>query len=428
MAAGNGKVLLISYKFPPRGRVGAKRMAKFAKYLARAGWSVHVVTVATALRDADTWSADVAEEGITIHRLPGSRAAEFLDRRYAATPAGRACKVVQHLWRKVFPVFCGLDEAEKWGRGLIPFCEDLIGREGIRDVLSTGSPFTVNYHAVQLAKRVPGLKLITDFRDPWTEKNLYRYPLARLGARAVRMEREVLDFGHTVTVPTKGMVGLLRESCRNPATQFVVVTNGYDPDDAELRRHGCGPRPFRLLHPGSYTNDGALSVRTFAAAALRALDRRPGLAGALGVDFYGFPAAPVLDRATRARLRGILRYGGTISAQQVLREMRESFLVLVLNGPSYSHAIASKIFDAVHMRRPVFCIVPRGNTTEVVEKGGWGSCFDCRDAAGVADGLVAWYDRWSAQPDQELAVRDEDVAEFSYPSLVRQIVEAFQEA
>ena len=40
-----GRLLLITYEFPPLGGVGVQRVLKFAKYLPQAGWAVSVLTV-----------------------------------------------------------------------------------------------------------------------------------------------------------------------------------------------------------------------------------------------------------------------------------------------------------------------------------------------------------------------------------------------
>src|SRR5689334_12023454 len=40
------RLLVLSYHFPPDGAMGGQRWAALTKYLARAGWEVHVVTAA----------------------------------------------------------------------------------------------------------------------------------------------------------------------------------------------------------------------------------------------------------------------------------------------------------------------------------------------------------------------------------------------
>src|SRR6266571_3575747 len=46
MTSGDRRLLVISYHFPPDGSVGGLRWAGIAKYLARLGWDVCVLTAA----------------------------------------------------------------------------------------------------------------------------------------------------------------------------------------------------------------------------------------------------------------------------------------------------------------------------------------------------------------------------------------------
>lgn len=421
-------ILIIAYKFPPAGRIGAKRMAKFAKYLARAGWTVHVATVRTGLRDVDSWTDDVQDARIVMHRLSPCYPRDFLDRRHAYTVKGVGLKLLQHALRQVAPFLYGIDEASRWDRVLLPYAADLIGREGIPNLLSTGAPFTANHHAIRLHARCPGTRLITDFRDPWTRQDMYPLPTEALRRRARRLERDIVNHGHTVTATTAGIARQLRDVCENPATRFEVVTNGYDPDERVLWSVGAGPRPFRMVHAGSFTNDGAVAVRSFAQGVAEALRREPGMERDLEVRFYGFPFAHLLDADLRRRLEKVFGYGGTISAESVLREMREAFLVPILRGPSCTDVISSKMFDAINMRRPVFCLMPPGEATDLVRRHGWGTRCPCDDPEAVTRELTSWYRRWQARPGEELELRPEDVEPFSYERLANRIVQLFGEA
>src|SRR4051812_6280385 len=47
----SGRLLIITYHFPPDGAIGGQRWAGLSKYLARLGWEVHVVTSAAAPHD-----------------------------------------------------------------------------------------------------------------------------------------------------------------------------------------------------------------------------------------------------------------------------------------------------------------------------------------------------------------------------------------
>ena len=49
--------------------MGSRRWAKFAKYLARDGYKLHVVTIKYAGYDIINWTKDINDENIVIHRI-----------------------------------------------------------------------------------------------------------------------------------------------------------------------------------------------------------------------------------------------------------------------------------------------------------------------------------------------------------------------
>ena len=100
------QLLMIAYYFPPLGGAGVQRSAKFAKYLARLGWQIEVISVeplAGGLRD-DSLTAEIDLPSIRIQRIPYQEPFRNLDR----WPGGwRLRGLLQDWW--LFP-----DQAAAW--------------------------------------------------------------------------------------------------------------------------------------------------------------------------------------------------------------------------------------------------------------------------------------------------------------------------
>ena len=75
------KVLIIAYKFPPAHGVGGRRWAKFAKYLAREGYEVYVITSKFPSGDI-SWEDDVQSEHIRVFNYK-SMFPTFLQKQYS---------------------------------------------------------------------------------------------------------------------------------------------------------------------------------------------------------------------------------------------------------------------------------------------------------------------------------------------------------
>ena len=58
----NKNILLLSYVFPPYPGIGGRRWAKFAKYLSRKGYTVHVICAKNPFSDISLWMKDVQND------------------------------------------------------------------------------------------------------------------------------------------------------------------------------------------------------------------------------------------------------------------------------------------------------------------------------------------------------------------------------
>ena len=228
------KILIIAYKFPPLGGVGVRRWTKFAKYLAAKGYEVHVVTVNHHVSAKNTWSEDIKSKNITIHRIRSGFPHNLYFRKYDRSFFGRIRNRLKTRGFGILKYIFFLDEAQYWGRYLIPFCGRLIRDENIKNVIATGAPFSVNYFAAKIKKENPSINLINDWRDPWNDNQLRHeksyHPFKWQITRSEKMEEFALSNSGHVTTVTDGLAELLRERCHSTETRFNVISNGFDPD------------------------------------------------------------------------------------------------------------------------------------------------------------------------------------------------------
>ena len=161
------KILLIAFKFPPYAGVGGFRWSKFSKHLARLGYEIHVITVNWKNYGENTFLKDVQHDNIHIHKIP-SGYPHNLKYRPFSNYIFEAIKLIFFTFLNRFIFYD--DEAQHWGKYLIPYCEKLIAKENIPIIIATGHPFQANYWASVLKNRNPTLKLIQDFRDPWVDQ------------------------------------------------------------------------------------------------------------------------------------------------------------------------------------------------------------------------------------------------------------------
>jgi glycosyltransferase involved in cell wall biosynthesis len=399
-------VLLIAYKYPPYAGVGGYRWAKLSKYLARLGHQVHVVTVPWRAYGPNTLTGDVTDERIHVHTVPAGTPLELRHRpiRNRWPAAGRAVTMKaldRFLWFD--------DEAQRWGRHLLPACERLIAEHGIELAVATGHPFQANRWAAELKRRVTGLKLVQDFRDPWAD-NPFRPLSAKQAARVRYWQREAVAEADAVVAVTQGLLDLyLRDA---PAARGIVIPNGVDPEGAPSPPERAGDDTVRITHIGNMGNG-----RDRPLAAL--LDALRGL----GPDAASFEVLLVgggLEHVTRAHSdlveRGVVRITSPVAQPEALRLVAASDYALQLNAREFPYLVSTKVYEYALMRVPTISLNYGGEIDALVRDNGFGHSLDLGTAPDLGAFLRSLPERARADHDGRFAF---DVERFTYPALAR---------
>jgi glycosyltransferase involved in cell wall biosynthesis len=406
MSAARRPILLIAYKFPPYAGVGGFRWAKLSKYLARLGHEIHVVTVPWPAYGPNTLTADAVEPGVTVHRIPSGSPHRFRHRPLS----GRWRIAARHYaLRALDAVLFYDDEAQRWGRHLVGFCERLIDERGIEVAVATGHPFQANRWAAQLKRRRPGLKLVQDFRDPWAD-NPFR-SLSRRRAQHVRAwQREAVEAADAVVSVTPPLLDLFLQGTRDKLA--AVITNGVDPEESSA--NGLSPSSAdgvtRLTHIGSITNGRSRPLDTLLGAVREA--RRAG--ERIQVRLVG----PMLESVGRANgdlvEDGLLVLWPTMSQSDALGLVAEGEYALQLNAREFPYAASTKIYEYALLRVPQVSLNYGGFVDEVVRDHGFGYSVDLSTRPDLAGFVRSLPERACADRDGRFAF---DVEPFTYPVL-----------
>jgi glycosyltransferase involved in cell wall biosynthesis len=433
------RALVVAYAFPPVGGAGVQRVAKFVKYLPRHGVSPTVLTVAnpsvpvrdeSLVRDVagvDVVRARTFEPGYGVKQAawssmaPGGsgegreRRAPSLRSRLISAGASTARALLvpdpQILWlpaasaKLVARVLRGADDV----------------------VFVSGPPFSQFLLAPLASARAA---VVLDYRDEWST---YRTAYEMSGSRLVRaagdaLEPALLRAATAVTTATEEFREELLARFRflDPA-RVVTIPNGYDredlPDDL--------PSPPRDRFVATYA--GTIFKLTSPRGLLGALrllqSREPDLAKLLEVRFLG----RIVD-TERAAFDGIeaVRLLGYVPHEQVFPALAESHLALCLldDVPGTDRIYPAKIFELMHLGRPVLTLAPEGALTRLVRAHGVGEVLPPRDEAAIAASLERRLREFQAkspeQRDRVAPLGARDVERYDRAALAGELARVLQ--
>lgn len=416
----NRRVLIVAYYFPPSGGPGVQRVLKFVKYLPEFGWDPAVLTV----RGADYPARDESllariPPGVPVVRtaIPEPYA---LYRKLTGKAAGQAVDV--NVNRARGGRVPARERVAEWVRGMFFIPDARVGwmATGVRPgvalarefgadlVYSSSPPYTCALLGRKIA-RGAGVPWIPEFRDPWS--GFLSAPDRPGPARVLerRLERGVYRDAPRAVVAWRGIAeDFRRKFPREDAAKFVLVENGFDPEDLA----GVEPRGnhrFTVVYTGSMY--GVRNPDTvLRAAALLAREGRldPERTRFRFVGRFGDEVRAMFARPEVAPMVEELPYRP--HAESVAEALGAHALLLVVDDyPGAEEIVPGKVFEYIGARRPLVALAPEGAVADLVRSTGAGAVLGQHDVAGVAEALAALYAEWretgtTAFPGDEEAV------------------------
>lgn len=392
------KLLFFAAYFPPAPTVASVRAWNMARYLARSGWDVTVVTPHPRLLrrkdDPERIERELARDGIRrIHvEFPWS---VFW---YTNFPD-------QGWWRPIYLIFrrlgreIGFDSEKAWFAAAEKACAHLTP-DDVDVVMATGGPFGIFATAERVAKRL-GRPYVLDYRDSWTDNPIVRF--IRFTPAIINEQARLLRDAAAITTVSPSLAELLvQRGAREPVH---VVANGYDP---ELLA-GAKPKDFghfTIVYTGTIYSPGIVIDPLF--AALRRLDER-GIGGPhWRFHYYGSYRFHIARAAKEHGIEHRVVQHGLVPQREALDAIAGANVAVVITSVAdeanlrEKAIVTGKIFEPLGLHRPVLLIAPPACDVEkVVERTGLATRFVASDTEGIAAFLARLMDGGEGAPLRE---------------------------
>jgi len=384
------RALLVSYAFPPVGGAGIQRSVKLAKFLPEFAIEPSVLTVknpSAPLRDT-TFDKDFPP-GMQIVR------ARTLEPGYGVKQATWSSQTVAakvSLKKRIMGKGVGIakqmlvpDPQVLWLPGANAALAKRLARRADDVVFITAPPFS-QFWLGALSRLRPGTAVVLDYRDEWsTLRTTYEMLQAKFVAAAGEvMENGLLRCAHAVTTATDEFrENLLQRFSFLDPSRVVAIPNGYDPDDFPSPLPPAPTDKFVLAYAGTIFK--LTSAQGLLGAVRRLHEREPELAKLLSVRFMGRIVDTELGFFEDTEPLGVERLG-YLGHDTVLEELSRCHMTLCLldDVPGVERIYPAKIFELMHLGRPVLTLSPPGALTRLVERHRIGRVLPPRDEEAIA--------------------------------------------
>ncbi len=404
------RIALIAFKFPPYAQVGARRWTKLAKYLARQG--VEIDVFAANWGDGEQGLADVDHPNIHIHRVPCPGLHRLWYARFDRhTIRGRIGWFVERVLNRFVQSWPVFEEARLWRRVVGSTSRVIVDRQ-ITTLVVTGAPFWAVHWASRVKARHPDVRLIVDYRDPWTDLPGLSSLAARRRQRMIDMELAALRSADTVVAVSQGLGEIV--NAKLPGLDVRTIRNGCDPEEIPESVGTVGvPRSPILIHAG---NIFAGRERPFAAL-LGTISEHQNDFPELRFVFYGGVPNDLVRQHAALVEAGTIQFRERITASQLMIEYQHAFACLHFNAEAFPFALSTKVFEHACMRRPTLSVNYGGELSRLIEVDGLGWNARADDPEDIRRSLRRVRDAWLESPGQQL---DDVNTSYGYPAIAEQ--------
>jgi glycosyltransferase involved in cell wall biosynthesis len=405
-------LLLVSYFYPPTRDTGAQRPAAMAKWLARSGWDVTVLTTSAF---GDPESVEPAAGDDLAIRVIRSRDLHTRRARLAGHARVDSLFDSDSYSGKPHPL-SKLIVPEPLAVAWAPFARRAAfaaHREHRFDCVLTTSP-PESAHTIGHAFRRRGVPWVADVRDAWTFEPLRApFPTGLQRGLDGRLERMRLAAADRVVCVSEPAAADLRE---RGIAEPAVIANAWDPDqdpgpEATAAASGLldGERTT-LLYTGRFGSYGR-EPAPFVEGLARLARISPELAGRLELAIAG-PLQPG-ERALfeRRDLQPVeVTLLGSREREVSLALQRTADALLLLAQPARSQLVNFKLFEYLAAGRPILALAAGTEAGRLAADAGVAPIVAADDPEAIAVALADLLGAGLTGPDPNAAAR------FSYPA------------
>ncbi|NNE77678.1 MAG: glycosyltransferase family 4 protein [Pricia sp.] len=417
------KVLIITYYWPPAGGPGVQRWLKFVKYLR--DFDIEPVVYIPENPHYPIEDVSLLQEvpkGITIYKQPLFEpygVAKLLSSKKTKRISSGIIQVKnQSMLEKIMLWIRGnffIPDARKyWVKPSVNFLSQVLEKEDIQTMITTGPPHSVHLIGLSL-KKEHTLNWLADFRDPWTSIGYHKkMKLSKSSQRKHKeLEHSVLNRADTVLTTSD----TTRREFENLTKQPIkVITNGFDSDyggGADLDEN------FTISHIGSLLtgrNPKNLWKVLSQIAAENSVFRTD-----LQLEFMGVVSQDVMDSLYRYELGPYIKMRGYGSHAEALRRQRQSQLLLLVEIDSEETAgiIPGKLFEYMAAKRPILAVGPKNwEAGEIINETKSGRLFDYNAHEELKDTVLQWYTSFKKET---LVSKSENIEKYSRRALTSKL-------
>ena len=382
------KVILIAFYFNQVNEIASKRLRALAKYLPQFGWEPIVIVPELGAIPKENENLDcriiyTEYEDMFSHfsnKLKNSKddsnGFNELDDDKLKDSTSFSNPLASKAISMAGEVFAYPDGMKYWHESAFKEASKIIEEEEIDAIISSSWPVTCHTIAKDLKDKY-GIPWIADLRDLWNLNPYVSHTFIRTYFEK-RLELKTFENADALTTTTDLAAETL--ATLHPNNRIVPILSGYDKDDFEFLEEiiennnhdiedSTKEDKLKFIYAGSLYGGKRDPTNLF--KAIRQLEDEDKLdSSKISIEFYG-DDTNLEEISSRYGLRDILKIGGKISHEEVLKKQLGSDVLLLISWDNEKEKmfIPGKIYEYFALNKPVLSIGHKeGSLKDLIEE------------------------------------------------------------
>ncbi len=422
------KILIISYYWPPAGGPGVQRWLKFVKYLPEFGWEPTVFIPENPSYPIvdETLQKDVPKDlkMIKTKIWEPYQLAEKFGKDNKKFKAGQFDVGENQSWKAKLSIFVRgnffiPDARVFWVKPSVEFLEKYLKANHYDVLVTTGPPHSLHLIGLGLKKKMPNLKWIADFRDPWTEISYYKHlKLTKFADKKHKNLEEQVFRNADITLATSYTDA---ENFRKKRANAFCITNGFDAEVRSPKSEVRMSRKFTLSYVGvleQLRDPGNLWWTLY-----EIMCENKEFSNDFELKFVGKVDDKIQQSLFHIGINQNIKYLGYLPHEQALQEMQNSSVLLMTNFPQESSKgiIPGKIFEYLATGKTILSFGPKDADVEkILNETKAGKHFDYEAKESLKQFILDSYQSWKSG---NLENNAENIEQFSRKNLTKNLVD-----
>lgn len=423
------KILFVSFFSPPIGSGGGERVIKLLKYIK--GFEKYLLT-----SDYPTYKykddSSRIPEGTEVIRVKFKDPRIFIPKflyRFLKRGTSKEEKDIVEKYRVLksslltklrLRLFIP-DDKVKWAKDSVKVAKNLIEKEKIDVVITSGPPHSTHLVGLSLKKRF-NIKWVMDIRDLWSENPFVEYPL-KSKIKNRKIEEKCLKECDLIIVVTESFKEvLLKEFDFLNENKIKVVYGGFDKKDFDIVEPKSLPG-FSISYVGSF-----YSLQTpvfFFKAFQEFLEEDENFKKEAKIYILSPFEENTKKIVDEMILNDFVKISGYLPHKEAISYMLGSKLLFLFLGKGGEVTVPQKTFEYLGSGKRIIALVPDGECKEILLRCGVKDIVDPESIEEIKKTLKKIYRDYLN--GVEVIYNKEEIDKFSMENISRVFIESLKE-